>query len=320
MNEIDNIRKIERSELVDSYYFESLIDIAKSRNIIDNSFIDRIQYECFALLADKCKRYTAGYSSSVRAEISEELMKSVIFTLGVWLKEYPEPDAAIEALGKISIKEGYNKGFRKICTKIKSTKRFYELTKIRMLITDNYTYSSTLTGGIEGFFKSYNPEFFAHRIHITADYQVVMYPSGYQGIEFIQHYLQAWNCENRFCNLYDSVFVDRALTLYAINYSDCVKEMVFNLYSVVLSAALACIISEDNSKSIPISDEGKERIKSKLIEKKEITSYRILLDAMMKIKRDIVPDRNVFEYMSATLDKSKDDIINNVLMFADYYE
>lgn len=260
MDEIKRITLIGRSTLDERNYFDSLIVTAFEKEVINEGFIDRLQQELMNLLALRCRKFTSGESSSVPVETAESIMQSVNFTLGMFLKKIQEPEDALYALKTKGIEQCYSEGIKLLKSNVKSTRLFYEQVKKGMVKTDNYVYNSTLIDGIQGFFKLYDVEFSAHEIHITADYPVFIYPNGYEGIEFIREYLKNVWCENSFCNAFSKNDIQRVLSFHAIDYNDNVKDMVFNIYEVVLSQAIACAVANEDILSLKISDDGKETV------------------------------------------------------------
>ncbi|MEA4972846.1 MAG: DUF6179 domain-containing protein [Candidatus Metalachnospira sp.] len=272
MNEIYRVTSIDRSMLDEQNYFDSLIGTAFEKELVNEGFIDRAQQELMNLLALRCRKYTSGESSSVPVETAESIMQSVNFTLGMCLKKIPEPEDALYELEKKGIGQCYSDGMKLIKSAVKSTRLLYERVKKSMVNTDNYAYNSTLIGGIQGFFKLYDAEYSAHEINITADYPVCIYPVRYEGIEFIREYLKNVWCENKFCNSFSNNDIQRVLSFHAIDYNDKVKNMVFNIYEVVLSQAIACAIANEDILSLKISDEGKKTV-NKLLAQAENGVY-----------------------------------------------
>ncbi|MEG0768124.1 MAG: DUF6179 domain-containing protein, partial [Clostridia bacterium] len=260
-NKLEPTRIIPRETLDERRYLESLLEAALSRAQVDDAWIEQTQGALLDLLAYQCRRYTERKSSSVRIEVSEEIMRSIVFTLDIWLREIPEPDDALRAITEVGFRAGYARGYRKIQTMVKATQIFYETTRRQYLFTDNAMYNATLNGGIAGFFQRYYPEFGAHTIHITADYPVALFPEGYQGIEFIRRYLVCVWYENQFCRMFGEDAMTRTWTRYAIEYGDTVRDMVCNLYEVILSAALACAIAGDPMANLWVSERGRAAVR-----------------------------------------------------------
>lgn len=294
MNEIRKITSIDRFKLDEKNYFDSLIETAFNKGIINEKYIDMLQQEMMNLLAIRCRKYTSGESSSVPIETAESIMQSVNFTLGMYLKKIPEPEDALYELKKNGIEQCYLNGLKLIKSTVKRTRLLYEQVKKSMVKTDNYAYNSTLIGGMQGFFKLYDVEFSAHEIHITADYPICVYPDGYEGIEFIIMYLKNVWCENRFCNSFSKNDIQRILSFHAIDYNNNVKDMVFNIYEVVLSYSIACSIADEDILSLKISDEGKETVNRVLTQDGcgniygcDITSYAMNVLDIIKADEEV---------------------------------
>ena len=238
MNEIEKIGIINSENLNGEFYFSSLIEEAQKNGLISNNDIEKLQYECFVLLGEKIDRFTNGESSSVPVETAECISKSLLYTLGIALKSYPSPDDAVNALLNTEIGQLYFKGRRLIDTKIQAAKRLYVSMLKSMITTDNDTYKSTLQGGIKGFFKLYRPDYSAQEVHITADYPPFYPITDLTGIEFIHKYIKVLHYENMFCNLFPSDTIENLLHGYASDY----KEQVVNIFGLVLTNALGCVL------------------------------------------------------------------------------
>ena len=121
-------------------------------------------------------------------------------------------------------------------------------------------YIIPLFGGLGGFFKLYDTEFFAHEINITADYRTMIYPIGYHGIEFIRRYMEYIYIENKICKRFDERKIKRLLAYYAVDYESTVRDMEFNICSVVLANATACYIAGEDIFSLNVSENGKKKV------------------------------------------------------------
>lgn len=264
MDEVKRVVLIERELLDMHHYFNSLIVTAFEKGVINESFVDRIQQELINLLALRCRKYTSGESSSVPVEAAEDIMQSVNFTLDLYLKKIPEPEDALYALKRFGVEQCYLNGLKEIKGLVGSTRLLYEQVKKSMIRTDNYAYNSTVIEGIQEFFKRYDIEFSAHEILITADYPVCIYPQEYKGIEFIREYLKNIECENRFCNAFPKQEVQRVLSFYAIDYNDNIRDMMLNIYEVVLANSIACVIAGEEVLSLRLSDEAKKAVRRAL--------------------------------------------------------
>jgi len=249
---LDRIRVIEAGKLDSEHYFQSLIEQAYGKGLLADSDIERLQYECLNLLAYKTERYNAGDSSSIRIEKAQDIMTSNLFTIGLWLKTYPSPDDAVTALQNENINGIYEKGRKRIDTMLASAKMIHAKLLHQLVDTQNVFYSSTIDGGIKGFFKLYYPDFSAHEIHITADYQTFNPMPKLAGIEFIQSYLNGLYYENLFCSYFAADDIHHLLCGYLEDYA----EQLMNIYEPVLLAAFGCSIAGTDIKHLDITEYG----------------------------------------------------------------
>lgn len=244
----------------DRNYFSSLLEVSYTSGIIGERVFENIRNELIAVLADKCRKYTSNEISSVRTGISDELMKSITFTIGVHLKSFEDNEKAINELINIGVKKCLECGENRLKRMVKSSRLFYEQLKNSAVNIDNEIYNSTLFGGLEGFFKLYDTEFFTHEINITADYRTMIYPIGYHGIEFIRRYMEYIYIENKICKRFDERKIKRLLAYYAVDYESTVRDMEFNICSVVLAYATACYIAGEDIFSLNVSENGKKKV------------------------------------------------------------
>lgn len=246
---IEKFNLIKRETLSSEFYFQSLMEQATLKALLSDQELEKIQLDCLNLLAQKTERYNHGDSSSVMVEVAQSLMASLLFTLGVYLKTYLSPDEALEAIKAQGIANLYQKGYDMIEKRLKLTKKLHAIIGENLMTTENVFYHSTAIEGIKGFFKLYRPELLAQEIHITADYPVhhTIEPLG--GIEFIQKYLECIYFENLFCTQFETEDIHQLLSGYHNNY----KELLFNIYEVLLTVALGCILSGRAVRSLDLS-------------------------------------------------------------------
>ncbi|NLO85395.1 MAG: hypothetical protein GX096_08205 [Clostridiales bacterium] len=278
-NSLNRVRIIEGSRLSAEFYFQSLLEEAYGKGLLGDSDIERVQLECFDLLAYKTERFNNGDSSSIMVEKAQSLMTSNLFTIGLWLKTYPTPEDAVEALQEISIKELYQKGCKRIDTLTLSTKTIHQMLLKQCIDTKNQFYRSTIDGGINGFFKLYNPEFAAQETHITADYQVFSHIPKLDGIEFISAYTNALYYENQFCSHFASEDIHHMLCGYVKDYS----KLLINIYEFVLTAAIGCLIVGTDAKALCMSAAATQYLKELFTRKQADEAHIILQEAFAEL-------------------------------------
>lgn len=319
MNSFDSLRKINRDELDERNYLESIIEAALSRGLVDYSFIEKVRGSLLDLLALKCRNYNGIDNSSVRTEVAEDMMKSIVFTVGIWLKDIKEPDDALLSLSETGIHKGFDIGYKKLENMVKSTRMFYSIVLNNNICTENYIYNATINGGIQGFFKLYNPEYGAHNIHITADYPVCFYPDGCQGIEFIRLYLQNIHYENQFIRMFDKTATRQCFVLHAINNNENIQDIYINLYEAVLSASLACAAAGDDVSGLKLTERGKEKIRE-LGKDGDLALDMYLGKVFEPFGKTNLISNSLKSYLVSTCLKYETDLKRMILQLADYYE
>jgi hypothetical protein len=251
-NSLENISIIEKGNLSGEFYFQSLLEQGYAKGLFTDSDIERIQYDFLAFLAHKVELFNAGDSSSIRVEKAQDIMASNMFTIGLWLKTYQNPDDAITAIQNEQITGLYQKGRKRIDTMVAATNATHVKILEQLVDTKNVFYQATIVDGIKGFFKLYYPDFGAHEIHITADYPIYNTMPKLAGIEFIHAYLNAIYYENRFCRNFTTDDIHHLLCGYEEDY----QELLINIYEPILTAALGCVLAGTDARRLDISEDG----------------------------------------------------------------
>lgn len=305
MGNIEKISVIDRSRLNEEFYFQSLLEEAYASNMLLDTDIEKIQFQCLELLAYKTERYNSGDSSSIPVEIAESIMKSNLYTIGIWLKSFTCADDAVKALMDTKIIDLYNKARKRIDSKFNAAKHIFTMVMQNKLVTDNQTYNDTVTEGMKGFFKIYNPDYEAHEIHITADYPLCNAIENFAGIEFIQRYLESIYYENMFCSYFSSDDIKHLLCGYDEGYSN----LIINIFEQVLTAAIGCKLAGAPALGLNISKVQIEYLHSILYEKSKDDIKKMILKANNELQEELSINNVLLEqYMG----KSLPPIISNI--------
>ncbi len=233
MESIERISTIDKSRLSGEHYFQSLLEQAYALGMLSDTDLKNVQFGCLSVLSRQTEGYNGGKSSSIRVENAENILTSIMFTMGVWLKTFQCPDDAVVVIKNEKIEDLYQNGLKRIDTMIKSTKGLHAAILRNLIDSENVFYRSTVVDAIKGFFKLYYPEFGAHEIHITADYPMYNKVEKLAGIEFIQKYLENIYLENLFCSNFKAEDIHHLLCGYDEHY----QNLLFNIYEPVLCAA-----------------------------------------------------------------------------------
>ena len=256
MTNIEKFSHIKPEALDGSRYFLSLLEAASDMGLLSEAQAESIRADCFELLARITRRYTGTDSSSLRIETAQELLESALFTLGVGLKASPTPDDALAALLSGGTAEIFRLGRARIDRLLSRSKALHTSLMANLFQTPNEFYSATIIGGIGGFFKLYRPDYFAHELHITADYPTLCQQPPLLGAEFICRYLQCLSMENAFLSLFGPNAAGRLLLAYDRHYA----KLPINLCEPVLCAALGCMLTNEPPLFLRLSPDGAESL------------------------------------------------------------
>lgn len=307
MKSIERIGLIDKSKLSKEFYFNSLMEEACRLNMLTDSDIERIQFECIELLSYKVERYNMGDSSSIPIETAESIMKSNLYTIGLSLKTFLCPDDAVKAIKENSIRSLYDSGRKNIDTKLKALKLLHELIIKNVIHIENYTYSSTVIDAIKGFFKIYNPDYASDEIHITADYPTYIPITDLKGIEFIQKYLEYIYCENTFCGFFPSDNIHHLLCGYDENYAD----LIFNIFEHVLATAIGCKLLNIDAVSLNVTENQMQYLYHILLSKSEDIIYK----AYNELKDELhISDTLMEQYIERSLPSIASKILSAAKM------
>ena len=300
MNEPDVIHKIKREKLDERNYFKTLIEEAYKNKMISENEITNIQIELIELLNERVYKYNGNASSSIKKEIMEVINCSNYYTIGLELKRFENPDEAIEIIKNKNLKDIYYRGKKRIDRSLDIINVMYIKIKQNKLNTQNTTYNCTITGGIQGFLKIYNPDFEAQNMKITADYPLYNNLIGkLEGVEFIKEYVNSIYIENEFCQNFENEKIENLLYAYSEKY----KDLIINIFEIVLLDAIACKLVQKDIFNLKISSSDLSYIYGLLRGRKKEEVREIIENALQEICNELLKNkRQIQSYIEKNLD------------------
>lgn len=261
MMNIEKLHPINPNQLSGEFYFASILQEAYARGLLSASEVENVQLQCIQFLAYKSKRYNGCDSSSLRVETAETIMKSNLFTIGVFLKSLPDPETAVSRLKTTPVPDLYQKGKALITEKLQNAQHMYERVKSNKTATTNYTYNATLDQkGIGIFFRQYDPDYAAHETPASIDYQLCNPVADLAGVEFIQQYLENLFWENEFCQHFATEKIDHLLYGYHEGYED----LLINIFEQILTSAMGCILANRPVTQLALTKEDIQHLHQEL--------------------------------------------------------
>ena len=79
-------------------------------------------------------------------------------------------------------------------------------------------------------------------------------------LSFIRRYMEYIYIENKICKCFAESEIKRLLAYYAVDYESTVRDMEFNICSVVLANRAACYIAGEDMFSLNVSEAGKKKV------------------------------------------------------------
>ena len=310
MNEIEVISKIKREKLDERNYFKILIEVAYEEQMITENDIVNIQMQILQLLDEKVYKYNGDYSSSIKKETLEEISNSNSYTIGIYLKTFKNPDDALKEIKEKGIKIAYQEGRKKIDKMLNIIRLMYIKVKQNKLNIENDTYNDTIRGGIQGFLKIYDPDFKAQDMKITADYPLYNNLIGkLDGVEFIKEYLSSIYLENLFCKKFSEEKIKYLLYGYSYDY----KDLIINIFEIVLLEVIACKLVKRNIQNLAISTSELNAIYLILENKDKSEIENIINQVYKEICNELILDNKELQsYIKKNLSSIVEIITNAV--------
>ena len=310
MNEIEVISKIKRKKLDERNYFKTLIEEAYKEKIITEDDILNLQMQILKLLDEIVYKYNGADSSSIRKEIMEDISNSNIYTISIYLKSFRNPDEAIKNIKEQGLKIAYQEGRKKIDKMLSIIRVMYIKVKQSKINIENDTYNDTIIGGIQGFLKVYDPDFKAQDMKITADYPLYNNLIGkLDGVEFIKEYLSSIYLENLFCKKFSKEKIKYLLYGYSHDY----KELVINIFEIVLLEVIACKLAKRDVQDLSISIAELNEIYLMLENKDKSEIENIINQVYKEICNELILDNEELQiYIKKNLSSIVEIITNAV--------
>ncbi|MEW9124302.1 MAG: DUF6179 domain-containing protein [Thermotaleaceae bacterium] len=299
MTNIDRIYLIDRSTLSGKNYFVSLIKQGLFYELLSDTDIERIQVESLTLLVKQTELFNNGASSSIRIEKAQDLLSSILYTVGVQLKSYASPEDAIDALKTENLDRLFYLGLKKINRKIMIAKQAHLRLKKCLFKTQNVFYRLTAVDAINGFFKLYNPKFSAQEIHITADYPTFNIVYDLDGIEFIEGYLKNLTHENSFCLYFSENAVHHLLCGLDENY----QKVLMNIYEPVLITSLGCILTYHAGRDLNLNSDDIDTLADLFSGKDTDEVEQLIKNALDKLIAELDCSFDLRDYLKNSIDK-----------------
>lgn len=299
MNELEKLQSIKESALSQGFYFQALFQEACSKGLFDQAQIEKIQLELIELLGKEVERYTNGESSSVPVEKAQELLQSITYSMGFYLKSIPEMEEKLELLKTKKIAELFYKGMEAVAELKNKAAQLLEQLQKNHLEIENIAYQDTILNGISPFFHDYNIEYGAHDIPGgSVDYPLLTTDTQLLGVECVYDYLSRLSLENDFLTRFPTAAINRLLK----GFHKEAGHMLINILELVLTNVLGCELLGTELTELNISSSECTWLK-KYFQGLTLTEIQEkLLKALERAGAELKLERTLFSYAGAAIE------------------
>lgn len=238
-NQLFRVNAIGATVLSATRYLQWILEEAHHLGLASGEDLAALQDESMRLLAKRVERYTGGESSSVRVEVADQILRSMFYSIGYYLKDVGELQSAWQLLRTQSMANLHKAGQQEIKEDVASAHALLARLQERSLSIDNVAYKDTLESGLSLFFASYDPEFGADETPGSIDYPLADPRTDLTGIEFIHDYLRKWAFEDQFCRRFSPDAIDSLLRTYDANY----QELLINVFGILVTNLVGRVLA-----------------------------------------------------------------------------
>jgi hypothetical protein len=235
-------QQINEDKLDQSYYFQALLQEVINHQLLSEQQIKRLQIELVELMGKEAARYTNEESSSIPVEKAQELLQSITYCIGIYLKTIRDGKEKLRLLQNESIQTLFLKGMEEIAKRKEEASKLLEQLQKKALDLNNIAYQDTIHHDLPKFFHDYEIEFGAHKLDTGIDYPLLRPITEYLGMEYVEEYLKQLAMEDEFIGRFRA---DR-INLLLQAFDKETEHMLINIYELVWTNVLGCWLADKN--------------------------------------------------------------------------
>ena len=196
------------------------------------------QTRLWQLLSRQAEKYTMGESTSLRRETAQALLESIVLSLEAHFREQGLSPHALLAGDPEALLRAAEETVRR---QVRRTQLLYHRACRCVLQEESISLRETLES-IGGFFRAYDPRFFAGDVPCDIDYQLSRpVDESLRGVWYLRAWLEQLVTEDAFLRRFDPAAVRRLLAAVC---PEGHRELLVNLYEPTATAALGLTMTE----------------------------------------------------------------------------
>jgi hypothetical protein len=240
---------LEESTLNQGFYFQSLLEEAINKQLLTTEQMERLQISLLELMAKEVERYTNGESSSVLIEKAQELLQSITYLIGIYLKTEPDVQTKLELLKKEKMSVLFYRGLDEVGRIYKEAQLVLKELQNNYRDPKSIAYHDTLFQGLPEFFHDYNMEFGAHELPGSIDYPLLVPVVDYLGVEMTARYLQNLSIEDRIISCFTMERINQLLHAFDRE----AEHLLINICELIIINSFGCILLNKEVEGLNIS-------------------------------------------------------------------
>lgn len=242
----------------------SLMNEGMQAGLLSVTQIERIQAELMSMLSEYILKYTHNESNSVKVEIAQDIMESLLYCVDMYLKNFSCIEQSIEMLQKINIHELHEQGLQLANSNIEQAEQLLQEVKNTMLSVPLIAYNETIHNCFGEFFHNYNIKFNAHNTVTSIDYPLLLDDMSWTGIIYIKKYLEHLKLENEFCAFFPLSDINKLLECYGQQYKLNCTDLLINISELVLKNAICSVLIGKKADCLVIDQENCDLLEQRL--------------------------------------------------------
>lgn len=308
MNSLDiNGANINELKINQSYYFQSLLQEIVDQQVIIEQQVERIQFGILELMTKEVDRYTNGESSSVPVEKAQEILQSIAYLIGAYLKTIPDMRTKLDLLTKETMTVLFYRGLDEVAKMRKASLAIHSELCQNDRKLRSIAYHDTIFTGLKEALHDYNMEYGAHETGGSIDYPLMVHLEECLGMEYIYRYLNRIRLEDSILQK----FTVQKIHLLLHYFDREAEQLLINLCELSVINALGCELLHKDCRELVISHKDLNELKLILKGKNRDEIGYILKEAVQLLSDDLELSEEATDYLRSAIGELTIRLSNN---------
>ncbi|MBP2643885.1 MAG: hypothetical protein H6Q67_1772 [Firmicutes bacterium] len=290
----------------------SLINEGRHTGLLTTMKIEQIQTQLMLLLSEAIQKYTHKESNSVKTEVAQRIMESILYCIDMYLMHFPSLEQSIDKLQESDISELNAQGLKLANTQIEQAQQLLQEVENTKLSIPLVAYIETINS-LSAFFLNYEIKFDAHNTIASIDYPLLLDDMSWTGIIYIKKYLEHLKLENEFCAFFPLNEINTLLNVYGQKYNLNCSDLLINVSELVLKNAFCSVLVHKKADTLTVSLEDYKLLENRLKSLTEHEFHELLYSSLTIIFKQLnITNPALHLYVQIYTDKFLPQLYNAV--------